>query len=623
MGFVFAIVIGSTSLAYDVDTHFYGTYSMARFAGIGHGVAAKLATSAQWMDESFISDPTSMIFLPVGGVKKRRLLHFPADRIGGQANAQVQQSMMDDYLSDFKKKLIVKFAEKYDIKHELRAVNIMTETDPGHEVASELLAQGLREGNLMKAGASLHVIEDSFAHAGTPAEQGHAMLWHWPDRPFSDVEKYFRMTERVFEAMVAVRGLLPPEALDCKTTGPLAGNCERLAPELNQIYSSTQIVRDTVSYNILYDKEYVEAAMRDFYDVATRAKYINLPLAEFNEILKAFTNSHQRFDSYQTLEKIIRILLKRQLPAKTGYMDICRIMKDMAMYNCETDKIDLATYISFQATGGKTPEEMWARGLHAFVKNIAKKSLRWRVPTPLGDEHRLELEDDKGPVRKAEMQIRNRNMQNLIQALYGDRVEFVPNATADERGFYFEVMYGRPEYTQSIEPKIVDRQPGVTYVTFNGREKNAFNNMIFAYLFPSFRAPDLVRIVSVVSKIRHFERNLIQYMQERAKISSSNSYWFTKAFRHSYHFATNLGLIADFEKAVKMSINEIGLIGEKYVFDLVNAHIEPHEENFFYRNGPSFVHYKEAGKVRPFLQPGDVWLIHDLRLQQKVTLEKR
>src|ERR1700744_897244 len=83
-----------TAQAYDVDTHFYGTYAMARFAGIGPDAAAKVATAAQWMDESYLSDPTSMILMPITGVAKRRLLHFPASRVVGALAGSIRDESL-------------------------------------------------------------------------------------------------------------------------------------------------------------------------------------------------------------------------------------------------------------------------------------------------------------------------------------------------------------------------------------------------------------------------------------------------------------------------------------------------------------------------------------------------
>src|SRR4051794_27462455 len=68
---VFASFGASFSQAYDVDQHFYGTYSMARYAGFSHEAAAKCAMYAQWPDE------TAFWSSPMFGPRIRRLIHFP------------------------------------------------------------------------------------------------------------------------------------------------------------------------------------------------------------------------------------------------------------------------------------------------------------------------------------------------------------------------------------------------------------------------------------------------------------------------------------------------------------------------------------------------------------------
>src|SRR6185312_14741340 len=168
--------------AYDEDTHFYGTYSMARFAGIDQSVALKIALSAQWMDECFLSDPTSMILLPLDGVKKRRLLHFPSIRLANKfATGTQDESFGFSYYGVYKK-----IGDLLMRTYNLDATRVIwhSTTVPNDPFASGLMREALREGNLMKAGASIHTLEDSYAHAGTSAEVGHTAFWHWPDRPF-------------------------------------------------------------------------------------------------------------------------------------------------------------------------------------------------------------------------------------------------------------------------------------------------------------------------------------------------------------------------------------------------------------------------------------------------------
>jgi hypothetical protein len=121
--------ISQKAYSYDEDTHFYGTYAMARYAGIRHEVASQIALSAQWMDESYISDPTSMIMLPITGIKKRRLLHFPSSRIVGSVASDTTAKMLGlNELSEFQKTMSAEIAKKFDLDNRLTQLQIMTET---------------------------------------------------------------------------------------------------------------------------------------------------------------------------------------------------------------------------------------------------------------------------------------------------------------------------------------------------------------------------------------------------------------------------------------------------------------------------------------------------------------
>ena len=174
-----ALAMPPSAHAYDVDTHFYATYAMARYAGIRHEVAARIAIGAQWMDESYVSDPTSMILMPLTGVKKRRLLHFPSSRALGsmQASTQIRILGFDQmtFIETWVGAMLTKYAE---YEGRLSELALSTETVEDHDFGSELFMEGLKAGNLMMASAGLHVLEDSFAHAGTAAEEGHVRTWH-------------------------------------------------------------------------------------------------------------------------------------------------------------------------------------------------------------------------------------------------------------------------------------------------------------------------------------------------------------------------------------------------------------------------------------------------------------
>ncbi len=68
------------SWAYDEDVHFYGTYAMARYSGIGHETALTLAIANQWTDESKLTGPIPTSFLNLRqnwfAARRLRLFHF-------------------------------------------------------------------------------------------------------------------------------------------------------------------------------------------------------------------------------------------------------------------------------------------------------------------------------------------------------------------------------------------------------------------------------------------------------------------------------------------------------------------------------------------------------------------
>src|SRR3954468_9852271 len=90
--------LSSVARAYDIDVHFYQTYSMARYAGLKHEAAALIATAAQWPDE------TMVVASPFYEFKSRRLFHFPcfSKGIALEGNRMGEKVDKDDPVSKAK-----------------------------------------------------------------------------------------------------------------------------------------------------------------------------------------------------------------------------------------------------------------------------------------------------------------------------------------------------------------------------------------------------------------------------------------------------------------------------------------------------------------------------------------
>ena len=613
--FVFSLTfLAPQAHAYDQDTHFYGTYAMARFAGIRHEVAMKLALAAQWMDESYISDPTSMVFLPVSGVKKRRLLHFPSSRVVGVINADTQHVILGfSNMSDMKLSFFRKFAEFVGYHDSIEALNLFTETEEDHEFASELLMRGMKRGNLMMAGASLHTLEDSFAHAGTPAEQGHAAIWHWPDRPFGAMIKYRAMVETVFTALVGIRQLLPPDALDCSrgipstdVTGPACSlDAHRLADAyFRQVY-------DAVSYNVLRDPSYIEVAIRDFYQRAVKAKYIVLPESDFNALLaKPEYRIDGRKDAYEVLQGLITWAIEEQFAGRQNVLNFCFILSDMGrlpLERCDT----VADYIRSQNLNPNNPKDM-----SNFTRKLARQLLRWNVPTPISDTHWNELENDQGPVRAKEMEIRISRIRQVITRLYGIDIELVGNNTLDSEGFAKEVTMD-----PSAEPKI-EYKPNKIYATFGLREKHEWDMMIFNYLFPSLKKEDLISLMKVSQQLEKSSDGWDEYVAARKKINKSSDNLVSKKAQLIALDFKYKHLLTDYTGAVVDLVSQLQPLAEPFFHDLVTTHITPSDDNLYYRDQTLFKKYQDNGVVKKFLGPEDIWTLANLRAEglRKATL---
>lgn len=229
VAFLMMSFITSASSAYSVDTHFYESYAMARWAGIGHEVAIELATYNQWIDVQLSS--SAMLPTLQYGSRIRRLFHFPTNKVEYKTGEETNHG-------------------QHTKIYGLSTIN--------HPMASDLLSEGLRTGNLYLVGAGLHTLMDSAAHSGNPYSFGHGVMGHWPDRPYTFIQKHNEMRKFLFKAFVTIRKTLPEAALDknLNTTGKTA-NYKMDAAELFETYSKDETIKKVVESNPIRDPRFV------------------------------------------------------------------------------------------------------------------------------------------------------------------------------------------------------------------------------------------------------------------------------------------------------------------------------------------------------------------------------
>lgn len=450
------VVLSSLSAyAYDLDTHFYGTYSMARFAGIRHEVALKIATAAQWMDESYMSDPLSMILLPDVGIKKRRLLHFPGSKLASKITTETLPSFFDPS-SGVKLKMY-------------------TETEADHEFATEMFTEGLMQGDLMKTAAGIHTLQDSFSHAGTVAELGHAHFWHHPDRPYvnsDSVEKYFKMSRSVLRAMVAIRSLLPMKGIDTEVRFSEIPNYKLNADRLADIYTNLANVRNAISRKILNEPKFVKFALEHVFSRAQKVNYIG---EGYQKYLNNFTQGQ---DSYEAAASVTKTLPPEMINVEA-------IMKDTGR------PVTLnADYILSMG------------GIAEFAVKVIRDLLNGIVPRPMSANHQFETEED-GPVWIKELDMRVANMRILIYEMYGKNIYFIPSNTNSRHGYLQEM-------SRSVEanPTFPKNKGSAEYATYSANEKFMFNQMVFKFLFPKLsefvknNTEELVRLSQFIINVQ-------------------------------------------------------------------------------------------------------------------------
>ncbi|MGZ3691179.1 MAG: hypothetical protein ACXVAX_06735, partial [Pseudobdellovibrio sp.] len=431
-----------------------------------------------------------------------------------------------------------------------------TETEADHDFATEMFTEGLMTGDLMKAATGLHTLEDSFAHAGTIAELGHAHFWHHPDRPYVDdasVEKYFQMTRSVLRGMVAIRSLLPANGIDTQVKFGDKPNYQLNGDELADIYSQVPDVRKAVSRRILNEPSFVQFALNNVFVRAQKANYVK---DGYQGYLNNFTPGQ---DTYQAAGSVVKTMPQEMI-------NVSQILHDEGRPNLSAEYI------------------VSLGGLSSLLSHVVNDLLTGIVPRPLDVYHRFEKEED-GPVWIKEMDLRVGNMRALIKRLYDKDIYFVENKTKDDKGYIKEITHN-----PAAEVHFPASTNGVEYVSYSGAEKYKFDNMIFTFLFPNlsnYLKGDLAQI-----------DNLSQLIV-KAQDGSADDETIMQRVMGIYTAATgllrNINIFSDLRNEYKLARK-----------DILESHLVPQPNNHYYAV-PYLLRREIDRKVfKPLMSPQDV-----------------
>lgn len=397
----FLTLFSQISSAYSIDTHFYECYAMARWAGIGHEVALELATYNQWIDVQLSS--SAMFPTWVLGGRIRRLYHFPTNKVEYKSGVETNHGQ------------------------EIKVYGLATKN---HPFASELLTEGLRSGNLLLAGGGLHVLMDSFAHSGNGYSVGHSLLGHWPDRPYTYIEKHNAMRETLFRAFVAVRKLLPAEALDpsLNTTG--AGrNVDLDAKQLFETYKKNEVIKKIVESDPTRDPRYVLPTLQEIISSARRQGLVTDQF-DLAWIQKTFPNILQSgLDARDISEEVFRYLVELPEAEKSKLVNLQKV------YETILPELPVGkTFNGVTITRERFAQELGGDGKEIIVDELVRMTTWAIVPDePFRDRNGAYQDDGFTPKAAFEHEgqysreenIKISDWQNGLKTIFGtDKIVF-------------------------------------------------------------------------------------------------------------------------------------------------------------------------------------------------------
>jgi hypothetical protein len=370
-----------TAQAYDTDTHFYETYMMARYVGIGHDVALHLATFNEFVDNNAMTSPMNPLILT--GERMRRLFHFPVP-------------LMDRYSYGSGSK-------QFGVK-----VNSLDTAQENSPMGNELVWTGLKKGDMDMVGAGLHVLMDTYGHSDYSPSLGHLYQGHGPDRSFQYYEKHQRMSKTLINVLSLIRKTLPESALDKNyRDGEGPAHIELDGAALFEKYNKNEKIQSLIKRNTLRDPRYTRYVV-DFMIREAKARKIFAPEFDPQKIL----DDQALWATNPTVDEVITGLAHTALTAPKAEREKLVNMKTVTEWV-------MKDFGRNEAKFDRMTEDEKA----AFTAEFARRIFSHIVPKEISKNHPVMFEYDHG-IRKAEMLVRISDRQALIEEMYGTRVAF-------------------------------------------------------------------------------------------------------------------------------------------------------------------------------------------------------
>jgi hypothetical protein len=407
------VLVSTGAHAYELDTHFYDTYAMAREAGFKHEYAKFLATGSEWVDKGVSSTPMGGAIL---GTLLRRIWHFPGYRY--------KTAVGNHERGKWKWKSIATF---------------------NHPVAHKLFDEGMKQNNWMKVALSIHTVQDSAGHSGFSDALGHLEFGHNPDRTWVAADKYKRMTGLVFKQLVALRQVAPNDALEGWAMK------KRDKPVTDKDHQNLQASfwkkwEPVVRKNYFRDPRYAPAAVNSILRDAKKNGYIvenasfklekNLPAAK--DYLLPGAKSGTK-DPYHRDRKDARQMLKEWVTTRRTAEISKGILAKGSIFNLKA--LDAAGYKDIRLELEKVekqvrdPKERIKRYKALVTPSITREVINWtvdnitrgQIPRKFDEYVHVQFESNSGP-REIEKTLKENDRRAQIKKVYGADIKFGPKS---------------------------------------------------------------------------------------------------------------------------------------------------------------------------------------------------
>ncbi len=454
---VILAVLGAspTVHAYQTETHCYDTYEMARRVGFTNEYAKFFCTGAEWVDQGIMSTPMSP--LPITGELLRRLYHAPTRFF------QAQNVTQDGHAS----------------------AQITATAEPNHPVASRLLDEGLRQGNWFKLALAIHVLEDSFGHAGYWTTLLHLYSGHNPDRTWMAVAKYKEMTGVVFQALLAIRAVAPDEALE-----PWAREARKQPLDLNEYKKLEndhwQDVEKLIARDYLRDPRYTPKVVDYILRLAKAKGYLN-PIFDVNAHLPGPSDYLLTAEEQEEARKKYAVKFKDGTPTYVDEYALTRkdarqVLKDWVV-KMRKEELAHGILVTGSIFNMKILDYYGRRGVREALLRVENEIFHYdiqeriaahnrlitpeqemqiieqtvdfisdhQIPIEFDEYHHTQFESDDGP-RALEQQLVISDRREQIYQRHGVNVEFKANTRASR--IEAKAQKKREEKIQKLDPKL-------------------------------------------------------------------------------------------------------------------------------------------------------------------------